>query len=70
MYVAKYSLSVSRTHTLAHCADSKRKVTLVELRFHLLSVSDLSETVAAAELQHPEVTALLHKVKDSSNKLF
>lgn len=34
--------------TLPRCADSKRKVTLVELKFHLLSVSATSETVAAA----------------------
>lgn len=34
--------------TLTRCAYAKRKVTLVELKFHLLSVSATSETVAAA----------------------
>lgn len=47
MHIAKFFFSLSQTRS--QCADSKRKVTLMELRFHLLSVSDLSETVAAAD---------------------
>lgn len=39
-------------------------MTLVEVRFHLLSVLDLSDTEATAdsELQYPEVSASLYKV--------
>lgn len=72
-HIAKFSTMYVRvfvTHTHIHCADSRRYVTLVELRFHLLSVLDLSvtEVTADSELQYPEDTASLYKVNVISGR--